>query len=66
MRKWLFILGGLLILLGLLWPVLDRIGFGRLPGDILIEREGFTLYVPITSMLLVSAVISLILWILNR
>ncbi|WP_245426608.1 DUF2905 domain-containing protein [Phyllobacterium bourgognense] len=40
--------------------------FGRLPGDILIERENFTMYVPITTGLLASIVLSLILWLINR
>lgn len=61
----LIILGVTLVALGLLWPWLSQIGVGRLPGDIVIERENFRLYIPITSCLMVSAVIS-ILWYLFR
>jgi hypothetical protein len=50
-----------LIVAGLLWPWL-----GRLPGDIVIERENFRLYLPITTSILISIVLSLILWLLNR
>lgn len=61
----LIILGVTLVALGLLWPWLSQIGVGRLPGDIVIERENFRVYIPITSCLIVSAVIS-ILWYLFR
>ncbi|HHI76321.1 MAG TPA: DUF2905 domain-containing protein, partial [Gammaproteobacteria bacterium] len=40
--------------------------FGRLPGDIVIEREHFTFYFPVTSMILLSLVLSLILWLFRR
>ncbi len=57
--------GVTLMVLGLLWPWLSQIGLGRLPGDIVIERENFRLYIPITTSLLVSVVIS-VLWYLFR
>lgn len=66
MARWLIILGVVLVVAGLLWPWLTRLGLGRLPGDIAIERESFRLYVPITTSLLISLVLSLILWLLNR
>ena len=66
MARWLIILGVVLIVAGLLWPWLTRLGLGRLPGDIAIERENFRLYIPITTSLLISLVLSLILWLLNR
>ena len=66
MARWLIILGVVLIVAGLLWPWLTRLGLGRLPGDIVIERDNFRLYIPITTSLLISLVLSLILWLLNR
>jgi hypothetical protein len=66
MRSGLIIFGIVLIAVGLLWPVLGKLGLGRLPGDIVIERENFRLYVPIMTSLLVSVVLSLILWLLHR
>ena len=66
MRSGLIIFGIVLIALGLLWPVLSKLGLGRLPGDIVIERENFRLYMPIMTSLLVSVVLSLLLWLLNR
>ena len=65
-QKLLLLLGATLLVLGVLWPLINKLGLGRLPGDIVIEREGFRLYVPIVTSLLVSAVLSLVLWILNR
>jgi hypothetical protein len=66
MTRWLIILGVVLILAGLLWPWLAKLGLGRLPGDIAIERENFRLYFPITTSILISVALSLILWLLNR
>jgi hypothetical protein len=66
MQKTLIFAGLTAILIGLLWPWLGRLPLGRLPGDILIERENFRLYLPLTSMMLVSGLISLILWLLRR
>ena len=64
--RWLIVLGVVLIVAGLLWPWLGRLGLGRLPGDIVIERENFRLYLPITTSIVVSIVLSAILWLLNR
>jgi Protein of unknown function (DUF2905) len=66
MARWLIILGLVLVAAGLLWPWLGKLGLGRLPGDIVIERENFRLYLPITTSILVSIVLSLVLWLLNR
>ena len=66
MQKNLIIIGFLVIAAGLLWPWLGRIPFGRLPGDIVIDKPGFKMFFPITSMLLVSALISLLMWLLRK
>jgi hypothetical protein len=62
----LIVFGLILVALGLLWPLLARIGIGRLPGDIVIERDNFRLYVPLATSLLISVVLSAVLWLLNR
>jgi hypothetical protein len=62
----LIILGIVLVVLGMLWPLITRLGLGRLPGDIVIERENFRLYIPIMTSLIVSVVLSVILWLINR
>ncbi|HTP45683.1 MAG TPA: DUF2905 domain-containing protein [Casimicrobiaceae bacterium] len=66
MPRLLITLGIVLVAVGLAWPLLAKLGFGRLPGDIRIERSGFTFYFPITSGLIVSALISLVLWLLRK
>ena len=66
MARWLIILGVVLIAAGLLWPWLAKLGLGRLPGDIVIERDNFRAYIPITTSIVISVVLSLILWLLNR
>jgi len=66
MGRWLITVGILLILVGLAWPWLTKLGLFRLPGDIVIERENFRFYFPITTMIVISVVLSLILWFLRR
>lgn len=62
----LIIFGLVLVALGLLWPVIAKLGLGRLPGDIVIERENFRLYIPLGTSLLISALLSLVLRLFNR
>ena len=62
MQRFLIATGALLLLAGLLWPWLSKLPWGRLPGDIAIEREGFSFYFPLGTGLLVSALLSLLLW----
>jgi len=66
MSRFLITLGIVLVAAGLLWPVLQKAGLGRLPGDFVIEREHFRLYLPLGTSLLISVVLTLILWWLNR
>ena len=66
MARVLIVLGVLLLLAGLLWPHLSQIGLGRLPGDIIIERKNMTLYFPLMTCLLLSVLLSLVLWVVNR
>jgi Protein of unknown function (DUF2905) len=66
MARWLIILGVVLVVAGLVWPWLSKLGLGRLPGDIVVERENFRLYLPIATSILISVVLSLVLWFLNR
>ncbi|OOC10227.1 MULTISPECIES: DUF2905 domain-containing protein [Thioalkalivibrio] len=64
--KWLIIIGGAIVLIGLLWPWLGKIPWGRLPGDIVIERGDSRFYFPLTTMIIVSIVLSLILSFFRR
>jgi len=66
MGKYLIIAGLVLILAGALWLLADKLGLGRLPGDIVIERDNFRLYLPIGTSILISVLLSLILWLIGR
>jgi hypothetical protein len=66
MRRILVVLGALLIAVGLAWPWLSRLPLGRLPGDIVIVRPGFRFYFPLTTLILVSLIVSLLLRIFRR
>ena len=66
MSRALIILGLAIAAVGLLWPWIARLGLGRLQGDIFIQRDNFTFFAPIATGILVSVVLSLILWLLSR
>lgn len=66
MLKLLIAAGIVLLLVGLAWLIGERFGLGRLPGDIVIERGNFRLYVPIATSLIVSDALSLVIWMSNR
>lgn len=63
MQRALIVIGLLILVAGLLWPWISQLPIGRLPGDIVIDRPGLKLYVPITTMILASVLITLLLWI---
>lgn len=66
MARTLIILGLVLVVVGALWPWLTRLGLGRLPGDIVIDRGNFRFYFPLTTSILVSIVVTLLFWLFRR
>jgi hypothetical protein len=66
MSRFLIVLGLGILLIGLIWPVVEKIGIGRLPGDVVIRRDNFTFYFPIMTCLLLSILISLVAWLFQR
>jgi len=70
MARFLIIAGIVFVIAGLLWPLIQKAGLGRLPGDIVVERENFRFYFPLATSLLVSIVltvaITLVLWLLGK
>jgi hypothetical protein len=66
MQRFLIGLGLVIVIAGIAWPLLSRIGLGRLPGDIVIGRGGTTFYFPIVTCILISVVLSAVAWLLNR
>ena len=66
MQRFLIVLGAVLLVIGIAWPWLSKLGLGRLPGDIRIESESGGFYFPIVTCLVISVVLSLILWFFRR
>ena len=66
MQKALIIAGLAILVIGLLWPWLSKLPLGRLPGDIVVEREGFRFYLPLTTGILLSLILSLAIWLFRR
>jgi hypothetical protein len=66
MSRVLIVVGLVILAIGLLWPWFGRLGLGRLPGDIVIQRENVTFYFPLVTCLILSALFSLVLWLVNR
>ena len=64
-RTALLVAGAALLALGLLWPLVSRY-IGRLPGDVVVRRENWTLAFPIVTCLILSILLSLLLWLLRR
>ena len=62
----LILLGMVLVAIGLLWPVISKLGLGRLPGDIVIRRDHVVFYAPIATCLIISVILSLIVWAFGR
>jgi len=66
MQKTLIIVGVILILIGVLWPWLGKVPIGRLPGDIIINKPNVKIFFPITTMIIISIIITIILWIIKK
>jgi membrane protein implicated in regulation of membrane protease activity len=65
-RRILIVAGVILLLAGLAWPLVTRLGLGRLPGDIVIERPNFRFYFPLATSLVVSVALTLLFWLFRR
>jgi hypothetical protein len=66
MQRALIVIGLVVLVAGLLWPWLSQLPLGRLPGDIVIDKPNLKIYLPITTMILASALISVLLWIFRQ
>lgn len=66
MQRFLIGLGLAILLAGIAWPVLTRIGIGRLPGDIMIQRGNTSFYFPLVTCIILSIVLSALVWLFNR
>jgi hypothetical protein len=66
MARFLIFLGLILVVASLLWPYIDKLGLGRLPGDLTFTRGNTTLYVPIMTSIVLSVLLSAVLWLIGR
>lgn len=66
MQRTFIVIGLIVVAIGLLWPWLSKLPIGRLPGDIVVDRPGLKVFFPITTMIIVSIVLSLLLWLFRR
>lgn len=66
MSRFLIVLGLVILGLGVLWPILTRLGLGRLPGDIVVQRGNFSFYFPLATCVIVSVVLSVVFWLFSR
>jgi len=66
MQRFLIVTGIVVLMIGLGWPWVERLPFGHLPGDIHIVRDGYSIHLPIVTCLVVSVLVSVLLWIVRR
>ena len=66
MARVLIIAGVILLAAGLLWPYVAKLGLGHLPGDIVLKRGNTTFYFPIVTSIILSVVLSAVLWLIGR
>jgi hypothetical protein len=66
MQRALIIIGLVLLVAGIAWPWLSRLPFGRLPGDFSVERENFSFFFPLGTSIVVSIVISVLIWLFRK
>jgi len=65
-QKLLITAGIIILVVGFLWPWISKMPFGKLPGDIVLDKPGFKFFFPITSMIILSVVLSLIIWLIKK
>ena len=66
MNKTVITIGIILVIIGLLWSYITKIPIGKLPGDIVFKKDGFSFYFPITTMIIISIVLSVIVWFFRK
>jgi len=65
-QRLLIVLGLLILVVGVAWPWIARLGLGRLPGDINVERDGWSFHFPIVTSVVISLVLTFLLWIFRK
>jgi hypothetical protein len=65
-QKILIATGIIIVIIGFLWPWISKLPIGKLPGDIVVDKPNFKFFFPITSMIVISLVISFIIWLIKK
>jgi len=65
-QRFLIGLGLVILVTGIVWPILSRIGLGRLPGDMMFQRDGITFYFPLVTSIIISIMLTILLWLFSR
>lgn len=65
-QRLLIIVGMTLLVAGLLWSLIAKLGLGRLPGDLTIKKDNFAFYFPITTSIIISVLLTLIFWLFRK
>ena len=66
MSRTLIIIGVVIVIIGVLWPWIQKMNLGRLPGDILVEKDNFKFYFPIVTSIVISIVLTIIFWLFRK
>ncbi len=66
LQRLLIIVGIALLAAGLLWPLITKLGLGRLPGDLAIKKDNFAFYFPITTSIIISVILTLLFWLFRK
>ena len=66
MQRLLIIIGILIVIIGIAWPWIKKLNLGNLPGDIIIKKQDFSFYFPLTTCIIISVVVSLLFWFFRK
>lgn len=66
MQKGLIVVGVIILVTGILWPWVSKLPIGRLPGDIIVNRPNYKFFFPITTMVLLSIILSVVIWLIKK
>ena len=66
MNRTIIAIGLLMVIIGLAWPIISKLPIGRLPGDLIYKKEGFSFYFPITTMIIVSVIVTALIYFFKK
>lgn len=66
MQRLLIIIGILIVIIGIAWPWIKKLNLGNLPGNIIIKKQDFSFYFPLTTCIIISVVVSLLFWFFRK